>query len=178
MKARSDDQLGRAIYGWEREEEKPAEEPEEPKERLKPRSDQELAEILYGRERNPRYPDIDNNGIVNDCIRDIDGRIITQGPTDNHPEKLLFWHLGPLSHADLHGMKLPELPGRDLRESNMKGATLGNLNGADLRGIEVDETTDISNATFSGAQVDLQTYEKLVKCKGFDRAKGLGRPLR
>jgi len=103
---------------------------------------------------------------------------LTQGPTDNHPEKLLFWHLGSLSHADLEGMKLPELPGRDLREANLRGATLSNLNGSDLRGVAVDAETDISNATFMGAKIDLATYEKLTRCKGFDRAKGLGRPLR
>ena len=173
---KTDAELARDLYG-QAQEEQPAE-PEEAKEPPKARTDQELGEVLYGKPNNPRYPKMDTNGTVEDIVRDIDGRIMLRGFVDGHPERLLSWHPNALAHADIHEMKLPDLPGADLREANAKGAVLGDVSGADLRGLQVDSETDISNANFAGAKIDTETFEALTRCRGFETARALGRPLK
>ena len=180
---KSDAEIAKALYGRDEPEEEVTDQvaeatEEAEKEAPKARTDAELAEVLYGPPHDPRYPKIDTNGTVEDIVRDIDGRILLRGFVDGRPEALLSRNPGLLSHADLHGMQLPDLPKADLREANARGATLGDVSGADLRGIDVDSNTDIGNANFAGAKIDSETYNRLTQCKGFRTARALGRPLR
>ncbi len=161
------------------------------------RSDRELAAVVYP-EQNPAYPkSSDADGDINDVIRAVgSGRILAQGRY-NGDRVTLLQRSSPLPHADLEGIKLS---GRSMSHGNFhdgsiancdcenfsaKWSDLRNLDArgtilkkadfgfSDIRGMVVDEKTDISGCNFEGCAIDQAAYDRLIKCKGANSAKGL-----
>ncbi len=199
---RTDEQIAALVYGDQPAAEELPQDPEveilpeEPKERLPARTLDEIAENVYP-PTNPKYADVDSQGNVSAVIREIgSGRILAQSRYGTEAE--LVGRSSPLPHADLSGIKLAgksldhgnfhdgSLEGcnckgmtatwADLRRINAKGTSLKSVNFgfSDLRGMVVDEKTDISKANFTGAAIDQETYSALIKCRGAASAKGLG----
>ena len=141
-----------------------------------PESDQRIGEALYP-PHNDNYPRTDAAGQPEAILRDVDGRIALRGFTDGRSEALAAQYPTALSNMDLRDLELPELPGADLRGADLQGATLGNLQRADIRGIKVSPETDIGQADFTLARLRTEDFEALKQCKGWQTARGLGRPL-
>jgi len=141
-----------------------------------PESDQRIGEALYP-PHNDNYPRTDAAGQPEAILRDVDGRIALRGFTDGRPEALAAQYPTALCNVDLRDLVLGDLSGGDLRGANLEGATLGNLSRADIRGIRVSAETDIGQADFTMCRLRTEDFEALKQCIGFDKARGLGRPL-
>jgi hypothetical protein len=142
-------------------------------------SDKRIGAALYGGPWPPRYSKLDAaSNRLEDFVRDADGRIMLLGWCDGKTENLVAQNSRMPSHADLSGMALPPLDGGDLREADLRGAKLGSLQRADIRGLRVDKTTDISEANFAWAKMTVEDFDALTKCKGFETARNLGRPFK
>jgi hypothetical protein len=200
---RTDEQIARLLYGdgslakptEESEEAGETEEVGQPKEPAAPRSMEQLGELIYP-EKNPRYADVDEHGNVGAVIRELDsGRILAQ--QKHGDEGNLAASSSPLPNADLseaplsgrtldHGIyhdssirgnNCEDLSAKwcDLRNLDARGTKLirADLGFSDCRGLVTDEETDISFCNFMGCAIDKAAYERLVRCKGADSAKGL-----
>ena len=139
--------------------------------------EKKLQTALYGEEQDENYAKTDGQGRIENLIRDVDSRVMFRS-FDNTRESMISQYSKALANADLRNMELPTLHEGDLRGSNCRGATLHDVRGCDLRGMLVDSSTDISQADFAGCRIDIETFDELVKCKGFKQAKRLGRPLK
>ncbi len=156
----------------------------------------EIAKSVYP-EKNPLYADVDDNGRVSTVIRRLEtGEILAQGQSFTEGATLAA-RSSPLPYADLTGIKLAgktlshsnfhdsSISGcdceglsakwSDLRNIDAKGANLSkaDLAFSDIRGMVVDEKTDISGVNFTGCAIDEKAYNALIKCKGAGSAKGL-----
>lgn len=147
--------------------------------------EQRLADTLHPPE-DRRFPDPVGKdaapGKVKDVVRDRDGDILTQswyGGEVGSNEKLAAAH-GLLSNADVSKMDFVAAGAStahcDLRNADARGTRFLDLGHSRLEGLIVDETTDISNCNFFGADVGPDLYQKLRGCKGFDKALNLNKP--
>ncbi len=161
------------------------------------RTEEEVAASVYP-EQNPAYPkSSDADGDINDVIREVgSGRIIAQGRY-NGDRVALLQRSSPLPHADLSGMRLAgkglshsnfhdssiadcdceglSAKWSDLRNLDARGTILkkADLGFSDIRGMVVDEKTDISGVNFTGCAIDRAAYDRLIRCKGASSAKDL-----
>jgi hypothetical protein len=155
-------------------------------------------------EKKPTLPDR-TEGQVNLVVRDTSGgdrehgRILCQGTFErvdqlvqrNAPlmdnaclageQIALEVRDGSMRMADMADLELTKdgaLISCDLRGCDARGAQLhGSLAHSDCRGMDVDETTDISGSDWLNVKLDRPTFEKLRECKGFTAAKHLVKPV-
>ena len=195
-KPRSDKDIADLLYGPGKPKEEVVVEPEPQVGEVNPnfgkRSDAELAAIIYP-PQNPAYANVDGEGNVSAVIRElVSGRIMEQSRYGTPAD--LAGRGAILPNADLSGLDLvgksfnhgnyhdASLVGSDcrglsgtwadLRNVNARGTNFAkaNLGFSDLRGMKVDSETDITGTNFTGAAIDKETYDSLVKCKGASSA--------
>ncbi len=192
---RTFEELAQSVYPQEKIVEE-VEEPQIPAAGSGNRSMEELSNVVYP-EKNPLYADVDEEGNVSAVIRERgSGRIIAQGQAYSDRATLMA-RSSPLPHADLTGIELAgksmshgnfhdsSIAGNDceglsatwadLRNIDATGANLSkaNLGFSDLRGMKASPETDISGCNFTGCAIDQETYDRLIKCRGANSAKGL-----
>jgi len=188
---RSDEQIAKSVYPGKEEGAGAAEEPQKKEGEPKPerRSMEEIAAVVYP-EKCEQFQDIGEDGREKeDIIRDTAGLILHRGQYNGDVKALVRYNAQQLNNAvlselnfsrglsnarmqkaDLRGSSFMELQDSDIQLADCRGTTFKSLRGCDLRGVQMDETTDLTNCDLTGAKYVLA---EIQKAKGWRSCKGL-----
>jgi hypothetical protein len=181
---RTDDELGKDIYdkpvdpvddlrarylkpgsGGEQETSPEVEEGERPAPLKGLAADEAAGELLY-----PPVPD------EQDSIRDTDGDVLYAGAAGVDRPTLAARHSNDLRQANLRDFDftspgISSLEGGHLEGADARGARFPeSMRNASIAGMIVDEDTVIGDTDWGGVTLDVETFNRLRVCRGFDKA--------